>query len=137
MMNGFNISYFCCSFVKIKLFSIMNKYAKIAMGVLVACGVWFIASADRGGFVKKSKTRLNIAVQGTLKNSIAFNLKSGISYKGSFLLNTQQVGNTFMSDAFVSYKKGNTIYILPYKQKLVIPEYSQKDGYKLIIRSRK
>ena len=107
------------------------------MVVLFACSVWLMASADRGGFVKKNKTRLNIAVQGTLKNSIAFNLKSGIYYKGSFLLNTQQVGNTSISDAFVSYKKGNTIYILPYKQKLVIPEYSQKDGYKLIIRSRK
>ena len=62
--------------------------------VLFACGVWFLASADRGGFVKKNKTHLNIAVKGTLKNSIAFNLKSGIFYKGSFLLNTQQIGNS-------------------------------------------
>ncbi len=115
----------------------MNKYIKIALVVLFACSVWFIASADRGGFVKKNKTHLNIAVQGTLKNSIAFNLKSGVYYKGSFLLNTQQIGNAFISDAFISYKKGNTIYILPYKQKVLMPEYTRKDGYKLIIRSRK
>ena len=115
----------------------MNKYSKIALVVLFACGVWFIASADRGGFVKRNKTHLNIATQGSLKNSIAFNLKSGIYYKGSFLLNKQQIGNSSVSDAFISYKKGNTVYILPYKQKIVIPEYSQKDGYKLIIRSRK
>lgn len=107
------------------------------MGVLLACSVWLIASADRGGFVKRNKTHINIAVRGTLKNSIAFNLKSGVYYKGSFLLNTQQIGNAFVSDAFISYKKGNTIYILPYKQKILIPEYTQKDGYKLIIRSRK
>ena len=115
----------------------MNKYSKIAIGVVFACSVWLIASADRGGFVKKNRTHLNIAVRGTLKNSIAFNLKSGVFYKGSFLLNTQQVGNAFVSDAFISYKKGNTIYILPYKQKILTPEYTQKDGYKLIIRSRK
>lgn len=115
----------------------MNRYVKIAMGVLVACSVWFLAAADRGGFIKKNKTHLNIPLKGSLKNSIAFNLKSGISYKGSFLLNTQQVGSTYVSDAFISYKKGNTIYILPYKQKILIPEYTQKDGYKLIIRSRK
>jgi hypothetical protein len=115
----------------------MRKYSKIAMGVLLACSVWFIALADRGGFVKKSKTHLNVAVRGTLKNSTAFNLKSGVSYKGSFLLNTQQIGNALVSDAFISYKKGNTVYILPYKQKILIPEFTQKDGYKLIIRSRK
>ncbi len=115
----------------------MNKYSKITFVILIFCGVCFLASADRGGFVKKNKTQLNIITQGTLRNSIAFNLKSGIYYKGSFLLNKQQIGSTLVNDAFVSYKKGNTIYILPYKQKIAIPEYTQKDGYKLIIRSRK
>lgn len=116
----------------------MNKYFKItAFVALFFCGVYFIAFADRGGFVKKTKTHLNVAAEGSLKNSIAFNLKSGIEYKGSFFLNRQQIGNSIISDAFISYKKGNTIYILPYKQKVVIPEYSEKDGYKLIIRSRK
>jgi len=115
----------------------MNKYSKIALVILFFCGIYFIASADRGGFVKKNKTRLNITTEGNLKNSIAFNLKSGISYKGSFLLNQQQIGNTIISNTFISYKKGNTIYILPYKQKFIIPEYTQQDGYKIIIRSRK
>lgn len=115
----------------------MNKYSKIALVVMLFCGVYFLAFADRGGFVKKNKTQLNIATKGTLKNSIAFNLKSGLNYKGSFLSNTQQIGNAFVSDTYISYKKGNTIYILPYKQRIAIPEYTQKDGYKLIIRSRK
>ncbi len=115
----------------------MNRYSKIGLMILLVCGVCFIALADRGGFVKKNKTRLNIATAGTLKNSIAFNLKSGVVYKGSFFLNNQQIGDTYIADAFISYKKGNTTYILPYKQKMVIPEYTQKDGYKLIIRSKK
>src|SRR5258705_8322746 len=113
------------------------KHTKIALVVLFACGIWLLALADRGGFVKRNKTHLNIADKGTLKNSIAFNLKSGIDYKGSFSLNTHQIGNAFISDAFISYKKGNTVYILPYKQKIITPEYTQKEGYKLIIRSRK
>ncbi|MEO9033125.1 MAG: hypothetical protein ABI285_07765 [Ginsengibacter sp.] len=115
----------------------MNKYAKIGFVILAFCGIFIMAFADRGGFLKKNKTRLNITTQGSLQNSIAFNLRSGISYKGSFLLNKRQVGNNLVSDAFISYKKGNTIYILPYKQKIFIPEYDQKTGYKLIIRSRK
>ncbi|MDQ6889253.1 MAG: hypothetical protein M3Z56_03105 [Bacteroidota bacterium] len=115
----------------------MYKQSKILLVVLVFCGVYFIASADRGGFVKKNKTRLNIETAGTLKNSISFNLKSGVNYRGSFLINQKQVGNSLVSDALISYKKGNTIYLLPYKQKVLIPEYTRDEGYKLIIRSRK
>lgn len=105
--------------------------------VLLVCGVCLYAFADRGGFVKKNKTHLNINTNGNLKNSIAFNLKSGLTYRGSSILDQQQIGNSVISDAIISFKKGNTVYILPYKQKIVIPEYTQQDGYKLIIRSRK
>ena len=115
----------------------MKISSKIVIVALFICGVCFYTFADKGGFAKKSKTQLNIKTSGTLKNSIPFNLNSGLMYRGSFLLNSQQIGNSVVNDAYVSYRKGNTIYILPYKQKILIPEYSQKDGYKLIIRSKK
>jgi hypothetical protein len=114
----------------------MNNYSKVVFALIFFCGIFYFANADRGSFVKKNKTRLNIVTQGTLKNSIAFNLKSDINYRGSFFLNRQAIGNSSISDAYVSYKKGNTIYILPYKQRILIPEYSRKDGYKLIIRPK-
>jgi hypothetical protein len=115
----------------------MNKYSKIISVTLLVCGVCLFAFANRGGFVKKDKPHLNINTSGNLKNSISFNLKSGLTYRGSSLLNRQQIGNNIISEELISYKKGNTVYILPYKQKVFIPEYNQKDGYKLIIRSRK
>ncbi len=115
----------------------MTKYSKIVSVVLLVCGVSLFALADRGGFVKKNKTQLNIDTNGNLKNAISFNLKSGLVYRGSSILNKEQIGNSIISDALISYKKGNTVYILPYKQKILIPEYSQNDGYKLIIRPRK
>jgi hypothetical protein len=115
----------------------MTKYSKIVTVLLLVCGVCVFAFADRGGFVKKNRTQLNIKTNGNLKNSIPFNLKSGLTYRGSFLTDQEQIGNSLVSDAYISYKKGNTVYILPYKQKILIPEYNQKDGYKLIIRGRK
>ena len=115
----------------------MFKSFRILMVILMVCGVCLIASADRGGFIRKDKTRLNITTTGNLKNSIVFNLKSQLSYRGSFFMNQKQIGNTLVSDALISYKKGNTIYLLPYKQKILIPQYTQGEGYKLIIRSRK
>ena len=115
----------------------MTKYSKIVTVLLLVCGVCVFAFADRGGFVKRNKTQLNIKTNGNLKNSIPFNLKSGLTYRGSFLTDQEQIGNSLVSDAYISYKKGNTVYILPYKQIILIPEYSQRDGYKLIIRGRK
>lgn len=115
----------------------MKKYSKIASILVLICGVCLFAFADRGTFVKKNKAHLNIKTNGNLKNSIPFNLKSGLTYRGSFLSHSQVIGNSLVSDAYVSYKKGNTVYIVPYKQKVFIPQYSQKDGYKLIIRGRK
>jgi hypothetical protein len=115
----------------------MTKYSKLISVILLVCGVFIYAFADRGGFVKKNRTHLNINTNGNLKNSIAFNLKSGLLYRGSTILDREQIGNSIISDALISYKKGNTVYILPYKQKILIPEYTAQDGYKLIIRSRK
>jgi len=115
----------------------MTKYSRIISVILLVCGVCLFAFADRGGFVKKNKTHLNINTSGNLRNSIAFNLKSGIVYRGSSILDKQIIGNNLITDALISYKKGNTVYILPYRQKIMIPQYSQEEGYKLIIRGRK
>ena len=115
----------------------MLKYSRIVTVIVLVCGICLFAFADRGGFVKKNKPRLNIETNGNLKNSIPFNLKSGLTYRGSFFTNSEKIGNTMVNDAYVSYNKGNTIYILPYKQKILIPQYTQKDGYKLILRSRR
>lgn len=118
-------------------FAEMKIYTRILPVALIFCGLCLIASADRGGYFNKNNTHLNIETYGNLKNSIAFNLKSGMVYRGSSLLKRSQVGNAVVSDAIVSYKKGNTTYILPYKQKVFIPEYTQQNGYKLIIRPKK
>lgn len=119
----------------------MLKYSRFFLTIVVVCCICLIAAADRGGFVKKNKTRLNVVNNGNLKNTIVFTLRtqigSKLSYNGSVLMNQRQIGNAVVNDALISYKKGNTIYLLPYKQKMVMPQYSQSEGYKLIIRSRK
>ena len=96
-----------------------------------------ISGVENFLFIKKGKVKLNISTVGSLRNSISFNLKSGLTYRGSHLLNQTITENSIVSDELLSYKKGNTIYLLPYKQKILIPQYSQSEGYKLIIRSRK
>ena len=95
------------------------------------------AFADRG-IGKKSKNRidLNINTASGLKNSIHLNLRSGLKYTGSLLSKPQPDFNS--SDFFntlITFQKGNTVYIIPYKQFVAVPDL--KSGYagmKLIIR---
>ncbi len=115
----------------------MNTYTRILLVVMLFCGVGLLASADMGRFELKEKITLNINPENNLRSAVAFNLKSGIVYKGSTLMRQEVIGNSIISDVMISYKKGNTIYILPYKQRISIPEYSKNEGSKLTIRLKK
>ena len=114
----------------------MIRLCKISALLLLICFVTYVAIADRGGFGRRNKIHFNIATINTLKNSISFNLKSGLTYRGNSILNKQQVNNSIFTNSIVSYQKGNTIYILPYKQKVLIQSYTPASGYKLIIRRK-
>lgn len=114
----------------------MIKIARILLVAVVLVGTLQSALADRGiGKKSKSKITLNISTPSILKNSIPLNTRLGLRYTGSMLVNQQASGNSMLSNSLVTYQKGNTVYIIPYKQKVVIPEI--KPGYtgmKLIIR---
>jgi hypothetical protein len=94
-----------------------------------------VAMADKGaGKKNKAKVALNIITPSTIRNSISFNLKSGLTYKGSLLTSQQIIGRSIMNSEIVTYQKGNTIYIIPYKHKIVMPEIQQGyTGLKLVI----
>jgi hypothetical protein len=91
-----------------------------------------------GGISKKSKSKvtLNISTPTTLRNSVSLNLKSGLRYTGSFFVNKGTVNNSMSINTLVTYQKGNTVYIIPYKQKVIMPEIKQGyTGMKLILRT--
>lgn len=97
-------------------------------------GACLASYADRGIGKKKGKVQLNITTQNnSLKKSLAFNLKTGLKYTGS-LLNVKNNGNTMISSSLVTYQKGNSVYIIPYKQKKLTTEVKKGyTGLKLII----
>jgi hypothetical protein len=114
----------------------MIRFTKKLLAIVMLFSIAQAVFADRGvGKKNKNKTILNIYTPSTLRNSIAFNLKSGLSYKGSLLTNTQTSGNSIMSNSLITYQKGNVTYIIPYKHKVAIPETKQGyTGIKFIIR---
>ena len=99
-----------------------------------------VTFADRGaGKRNKLKTLLNINTNYSLKNSLSSNIKTGLTYKGSLLTsNRQMIGSSVISNSLMTYQKGNTTYIIPYKSKVTVPDMKQGyAGVKLIIRSNK
>jgi hypothetical protein len=114
----------------------MKTFTKKLLTIALLFGIAQVAMADRGVGKKKNKTILNIYTPSTLRNSIPFNLKSGLIYKGSLLSSTQTVGNSIMANSLITYQKGNVTYVIPYKHKIVMPEITQGyTGMKLIIHS--
>lgn len=117
----------------------MYKFTKTLLILAVLFGSANAVLADRGfGKRNKSKATLNINTSNTtLRSAISFNLKSGLSYKGTLLSSNMRVNNSMMNTSLVTFQKGNTTYIIPYKSKIVMPDIKQGySGVKLIIKSR-
>jgi len=95
------------------------------------------ALADRGASKKnksKNSLSLNISTPLSLRSSVSLNLKSGLIYKGSTLGSSNYSSASGMRATTVTYQKGNNVYILPYKNKIAVPELRQGyAGMKLII----
>ena len=115
----------------------MMKKAKMMLIILMFSGIGFSAMADKGiGKKNKSKANLNITTGNSLRNSISLNLKTGLKYTGSLLVNQQVAGKSLLTNTLLTYQKGNTVYIIPHKQIIAVPDVKQGyTGMKLIIKS--
>ena len=113
----------------------MSKYSKILIFLTLFSISANWAAADRGGFKrKKSRITLNLVIHNNLKTSILTNLRSGeILYRGSHSLSQSVIGNNLFESSLITYKKGNTVYVLPLRHKILIPQFSAS-GYKVAIR---
>lgn len=117
----------------------MKKLSGKILIIALLVGFGNISFADRGaGKKSKAKTLLNINTNNTtLKNSLVLNIKSGLNYKGSLLTDLHTSSNSIISTSLLTYQKGNTTYIIPYKQKITVPEIRQGyTGVKMIIRRK-
>lgn len=116
----------------------MRKISKIALFFVLMTGT-MLAFADRGvGKKVKNRVILNISTPAntTFKKALALNLKSGLTYKGSLIAVSKKSNTSAISSNLVTYQKGNTIYIVPFKQKIIVSEIKQGyTGMKLIIKS--
>jgi hypothetical protein len=89
-------------------------FAFIAMGFLT-----FGSSGGGGG--GKSRNDLNFRDFTPIRTTGGFTLKAGPLYRGSQLLNMHQQSNGIVLSTVITYQRGNTTFILPYKYRMAKP----------------
>ena len=112
------------------------KIIRTSILAVVLVTIAHTALADKGiGKKAKNKVTLNISTNySSLKNSLYSNLRNGLSYRGSILIKKQFSTNAAYNTTLVTFQKGNTVYVLPYKNKIVVPEIKQGyTGFKIRI----
>jgi hypothetical protein len=116
----------------------MTRSAKIILLFTFILGNILNGFADRGVRKRaKNKVVLNITNTSSFRNSLSFNLKTGLKYKGFLLTEPKPITNFISINGINTYQKGNTIYLSPYKPKVIVPELRQGyAGMKLILKSK-
>lgn len=89
----------------------LNHMLKKSIISITMIGVVALAIASSGGGDKKKAT---VAAPGVnkLKTTPGFSLKAGRSYSNSLMLKNRP-NNYALNNSVLTYRKGNTIYILP------------------------
>ena len=112
----------------------MKKIAQISILLSLLIGQMYISYADRGIGKRKARIMLNIKAPSSFNSSLLFNLRNGMKYNGS-LMNTNFNTVSANQNTLITYQKGNSVYIIPYKQKIFVADVKQGfAGTKLIIR---
>lgn len=60
-------------------------------------------------------------------NTGFFSLKPGVLYKGSFN-NVEKAPQQTTLQSIITYQKGNTTFILPYKPKVILPRFKTPEA---------
>jgi len=102
----------------------LNHMIKKTLASCMLLGVVGLALASSGGGKDKAKSTVETGFASS-KTYIGFSLKAGPRYSGSQLFSTEKSGSAVLFNSVVTYQKGNTVYILPYKYRM-----SQKAGYR-------
>ncbi|MCY7290579.1 MAG: hypothetical protein LH615_00190 [Ferruginibacter sp.] len=112
----------------------MKNTLRILFFITILTAHMFVSFADRGIGKKKTKVVLNIKTSNNFTSSLNFNLRNGMKYTGSITTNTVSVPTTKIN-TLITYQKGNSVYILPIKQKLIVADVRKGySGTKLIIK---
>ncbi len=112
--------------------SILSRFPKRAFTSFLLISIAFLATASMGGGGNKSKSKPVKGAEFTpIRTVNGFTLKAGPAYHGSIMFGQQKANNVITFNSVVTYQKGNTTYILPYKYKMQTNAFDAKSSLQL------
>jgi hypothetical protein len=105
------------------------RQAVISTLMLAIVGLAFASKG--GGGDKKNNTNIPVRTEFVpIRTFNNFTLKSGVTYRGSFSLGEEKTKSYVSINTLVTYEKGNSLYIIPYKYKMNTAVYLNGDAGK-------
>ncbi len=92
---------------------------KLAVLLLIAVSAAASFATLGDGKKKSSSTKSSLLSSRTTKPGF-FSLKSGYTYRGNQVINSQTQNKYISLNTTVTYQKGNTTYIVPLKKKVIL-----------------
>lgn len=113
------------NYPKITLWRILSR--KLAVIVLLAVSAYG-AYATLGDGKTRSNTHSSLLSNKTTIKPRTFSLRSGYSYRGNQVINTQSERRYINLNTVVTLQKGNTTFIVPLKKQVVFDKVKIEFG---------
>ncbi|HEY0680406.1 MAG TPA: hypothetical protein VGD17_19120 [Chitinophagaceae bacterium] len=105
-------------FITRTIFTTLARKSAICF-VLTATAILTFASKGGGGGDKNKN--VPITSQFTpIRTASGFTLKAGPTYRGSHLFNQEKKKDAVLFNSVITYQRGNTTFILPYKSRVTL-----------------
>lgn len=98
---------------------------------MTAIAVLTFASKGGGGGDKDKNTPVTSHFT-PIRTTNGFTLKSGPVYRGSQLFTQQKKNDVVTFTSVITYKRGNTTFILPYKNRVSLPTAKVKNNLNVV-----
>ena len=102
----------------------MRKMLRKAMASVLLLAVVGLTFASKGGGGDKDKKNSSIPLKTEfvpIRTTNNFTLKAGPSYSGSILLSQEKTKTSISFNTLITYEKGNSIFVMPYKYRVNTP----------------
>ena len=105
---------------------------KLLVSTLMIAVVSLAFASKGGGGEKKKSDNTTLKTNFTpIRTTAGFTLKAGPTFSGNYLLSTEKKSDYVSFNTLITYQKGNSTYIMPYRYKINTSVYLNNSGSNL------
>ena len=110
----------------------MRKLMRKLLVSALLIAVVGLADASKGGGGEKKNAKDTLKADFTpIRTTSGFTLKAGPSLTANYSLGTEKTPNYVSFNTLITYQKGNSIYVMPYRYKINTSVYLNNSGNNL------